>query len=57
VFDTIARFTWGDYTVISYMWGSLEETQAITINGMPITVRKNLAAALDCLRSNPMCKI
>ncbi|KAF4636115.1 hypothetical protein G7Y89_g1970 [Cudoniella acicularis] len=23
VFHTIARFTWGDYTVISYTWGSL----------------------------------
>jgi hypothetical protein len=52
VFHTIARFTWGDYTAISYMWGSLEDTKTITINGMPVTVRKNLAAALDCLRSS-----
>jgi hypothetical protein len=57
VFRTIARFTWGDYTAISYTWGSPEETKTITINGMPVTVGKNLAAALDCLRSNPMCKI
>jgi len=57
VFRTIARFTWGEYTAISYMWGSLEETTAITIDGMPVTVGKNLAAALNCLRSNPLCKI
>jgi hypothetical protein len=39
------------------MWGSPEETEAITINGMPVTVGKNLAAALDRLRSNPMYKM
>jgi len=37
VFRTIARFTWGDYTAISYMWGSPEDTKTITINGMPVT--------------------
>ena len=37
--------------------GSPEETELITINGIPITVGKNLAAALDCLQSNRMCKI
>ena len=57
VFRTIARFTWGEYTAISYMWGSPEETEAITINGAPVTVGKNLAAALGCLGSNPMYKI
>jgi hypothetical protein len=39
------------------MWGSPEETATITVNEIPVTVRKNLAAALDCLRSNPMGKI
>jgi hypothetical protein len=34
------------------MWGSPEDTKTITINRMPITVRKNLAAALGCLRSS-----
>mgnify|MGYP001362969688 FL=1 len=37
VFRTIARFTWGDYTAISYMWESPEDTKTITINGMPVT--------------------
>jgi hypothetical protein len=40
---------------------SREENVAIrdnsTINGTPVTVGKNLAAALGSLRSNPMCKI
>ncbi|KAN0095824.1 Heterokaryon incompatibility protein (HET) domain containing protein [Hyaloscypha variabilis] len=57
VFRTIARFTWGDYTAISYMWGSLEDTKTITINGMPVTVGENLAAALDCLRSSLVDKV
>ncbi|KAI1144792.1 heterokaryon incompatibility protein-domain-containing protein [Nemania diffusa] len=54
---SIARFTWGDYTAISYMWGSPEDTETITMNGMPVTVGKNLAAALKCLRSSFMDKI
>ncbi|KAH9211167.1 hypothetical protein DL95DRAFT_465154 [Leptodontidium sp. 2 PMI_412] len=54
---TIARFTWGDYTVISYMWGSPEDTKTITINGMPVTVGENLAAALDCRRSSLVNKV
>ena len=57
VFRTIARFTWGDYTAISYMWGSPEDTKTITINGMPVTVGENLAAALDCLRSSLVDKV
>lgn len=31
------------------MWSSLEETEAIIINKMPITVKKNLGVALDYL--------
>ncbi|MCJ1242980.1 hypothetical protein MMC30_000176 [Trapelia coarctata] len=46
-----------DYTAISYMWGSLENTKTITINGMPVTVGKHLAAALDCLRSSLVDKV
>ena len=57
VFHTIARFTWGDYTAISYIWGSPEDTKTITINGMPVAVGKNLAAALDCLRSSLVDKV
>ena len=57
VFQTVARFSWGDYTAISYVRGSPEETETITINGMPVMVGTNLAAAIDCLRSRPMCKI
>jgi hypothetical protein len=57
VFRTIPRFTWGDYTAISYMWGSPENTKTITINGMPVTVGENLAAALDCLRSSLVDKV
>jgi len=57
VFSTIARFTWGDYTVISYMWGSPEDMKTITIKRMPVTIVKNLAAALDCLRSSLVDKV
>jgi hypothetical protein len=34
------------------MWGSPEDTKTITINKMPVAVRKNLATALDCLWSS-----
>ncbi|KAI0914716.1 heterokaryon incompatibility protein-domain-containing protein [Ustulina deusta] len=57
MFRTIARFTWGDYTAISYMWGSPEDTKTITINGIPVTVGQNLAAALKCLRSSLVDKV
>lgn len=57
VFRTVARFTWGDYTAISYMRDSPEKTKTITINGMPVVIGTNLAAAIDCLRSRPLCKI
>ncbi|KAI0528336.1 heterokaryon incompatibility protein-domain-containing protein [Xylaria digitata] len=57
MFRTIARFTWGDYTAISYMWGSPEDTKTITINGIPVTIGQNLAAALKCLRSSLVNKV
>ncbi|KAI1739551.1 heterokaryon incompatibility protein-domain-containing protein [Xylaria scruposa] len=57
MFYTMARFTWGDYTAISYMWGSPEDTKTITINGIPVTVGQNLAAALKCLRSSRVDKV
>lgn len=57
VFRTMARFTWGDYTAISYMWGSPEDTKTITINGVPVAVGKNLTAALDRLRSSLVDKV
>jgi hypothetical protein len=41
VFRTVTRFTWGDYTAISYMWGSPEDTKTIAIKGMPVTIGKN----------------
>ncbi|KAI0551613.1 heterokaryon incompatibility protein-domain-containing protein [Xylaria curta] len=57
MFRTMARFTWGDYTAISYMWGSPEDTKTIIINGIPVTVGQNLAAALKCLRSSLVDKV
>ena len=57
MFRTVARFTWGDYTAISYTWGSSEERKTIIINGVHVTVGRNLAAALDRLRSIHVCKI
>ncbi|KAI0438720.1 heterokaryon incompatibility protein-domain-containing protein [Xylaria telfairii] len=57
MFSTIARFTWGDYTAISYMWGSPEDTKTIRINGIPFTVGQNLVAALKCLRSSLVDKV
>ena len=47
---TSSKFTWGEYIALSYTWGSLEEKKTITVNGVPVTVGKNLAAALDRLR-------
>jgi hypothetical protein len=57
MFYTIARFTWGDYIAISYMWGSPEDTKTITINGMPVTVGENLTIALDYFRFSLVDKI
>ncbi|KAI0115498.1 heterokaryon incompatibility protein-domain-containing protein [Nemania sp. FL0031] len=57
MFRTAARFTWGDYTAISYMWGSPEDTKTITINGIPVTVGQNLASALEYLRSSHVDKV
>ena len=51
MFPTVARFTWGECITISYTWGSLEERETVIINGVPVTVGRNLAAALDRLRS------
>ncbi|KAE9367580.1 hypothetical protein N431DRAFT_290748, partial [Stipitochalara longipes BDJ] len=45
------------YTAISYMWGSPEDTKTITVNGIPVAVGKNLAAALDYLRSSLVDKV
>jgi hypothetical protein len=39
------------------MWGSPEDMKTITINGMPVTIGENLAAALDCLRSSLVDKV
>ncbi len=55
--EAAARFTWGDYTAISYTWGSPEERETIIINKVPVTVGRNLAAALDRLRSTYVYKI
>ncbi len=51
MFRTITRFIQGNYIVISYMQGSLEDTKIITINRMPVTIKENLAITLDYLYS------
>ena len=44
------RFTWGDFTCLSYTWGDPKDTRTIRINGTGVIVRSNLEAALRSFR-------
>ncbi|KAH6694774.1 heterokaryon incompatibility protein-domain-containing protein [Leptodontidium sp. 2 PMI_412] len=41
-----------DYTALSYCWGTLVDAVSITVDGAPVSVTANLAAALRSLRAN-----
>ncbi|KAK0110806.1 hypothetical protein ONS96_002399 [Cadophora gregata f. sp. sojae] len=41
-----------NYTALSYCWGTLANAVSITVDGAPVLVTINLAAALRALRSN-----
>ena len=43
------RFTWGDYTALSYTWGEKLASRPIILNGVSVTVTENLEAALRFL--------
>ncbi|RYP83370.1 hypothetical protein DL770_005390 [Monosporascus sp. CRB-9-2] len=47
------RFRWGDYSALSYAWGSPSNTKLIIVNGVEISVGSNLEAALQVLRREP----
>jgi hypothetical protein len=47
------RFVWGDYSALSYVWGSPDDTRTILLNGKEVTIRANLEAALRSLRCEP----
>lgn len=36
------RWTWGDYTTLSYMWGDAAETRPIVVNGCVMQITANL---------------
>lgn len=50
------RFTWGDFSALSYTWGNPAETGKITLNAFETTVRANLEAALRFLRDQSAFK-
>ncbi|KAH9883472.1 heterokaryon incompatibility protein-domain-containing protein [Xylariomycetidae sp. FL2044] len=53
IHDSLARFTWGDYTCLSYTWGdNADEEVSLVLDGSTVPVRKHLAAALRDLRSS-----
>lgn len=41
------------YYALSYPWGDLTNPRAITVNGRPVAVSKNLEAALRAIREMP----
>ncbi|OCK92945.1 uncharacterized protein K441DRAFT_151300 [Cenococcum geophilum 1.58] len=47
------RFVWGDYSALSYVWGSPDDTRTILLNEKEVTIRANLEAALRSLRCEP----
>jgi len=36
------RFVWGDYSALSYVWGSPDDTRTILLNGKEVMIRANL---------------
>jgi hypothetical protein len=43
------RFNWGDFTALSYVWGSQKYSDHIILNGHKTTVTRNLGVALRAL--------
>lgn len=58
IYNIVTRFTWGDYTCLSYTWGDCEDKRAtVFLDGIETPVTKHLEAALRCLRSGLECKL
>ncbi|KAM0263718.1 hypothetical protein ACHAQJ_001032 [Trichoderma viride] len=47
------RYNWGDYIALSYVWGDEKDTAEIYLDGIRVTIRANLEAALVQLRKYP----
>ncbi|TPX08072.1 uncharacterized protein E0L32_010272 [Thyridium curvatum] len=47
--DGAARFRWGDYAALSYVWGSETDRRPIVLNGAETTVTVNLEVALRAM--------
>jgi hypothetical protein len=45
------------YKALSYVWGTLEDTSTIIVNGIPTKATKNLASALRHIRHNRLAEI
>lgn len=50
------RYIWGDFVALSYVWGDATDTAEIYLDGIKVTVRANLEAALSHLRKYPRIK-
>ncbi|KAE8441364.1 hypothetical protein EG329_005467 [Mollisiaceae sp. DMI_Dod_QoI] len=46
------RWNWGDYSALSYTWGTWDDAQEIHVNGHSIRVTKNLHAFLQTMESS-----
>jgi hypothetical protein len=56
VYNTVARFNWGDYVCLSYAWGDCKEEKAIIfVDSIATSVSKRLEAALRDLQSSFEC--
>ena len=58
IYDTVARFTWGDYLCLSYTWGDYTgEKATVFLDGISTAVNKHLEAALRDLRDSYECRL
>lgn len=48
--DKISRYSWGDFSTLSYTWGSRDDLRPILLNGTRVLIGANLEAALRVLR-------
>ena len=51
--ENFGRWTWGDFTALSYTWGSIDNTRDIIVNGQRVQVGENLEGFLRYMKTDP----
>lgn len=58
IYDTVTRFSWGDYLCLSYAWGDCpEKTAEVILDGVATVVSKHLEVALRDLQESFECRL